>query len=153
MLQNIINLLLILILLVNVSSKAQDIDYRYKTPSSVRLRNIEKLETHAKFFLIESGVTAAIGAGCLTAGLVKANKPPDYSAHFTKEQRKEYAERWQTSSKVLIGLGAGFTATSALLAAMGIKCIHDIKTRKPTYKLKLEVGMAEPAEPSLRLTF
>lgn len=151
--KNTITLLLILLLLENVSLRAQEIEHRYKTPSAVRLRNIEKLETNARFFLIESGVAGVVGVSCLAAGLVKANSSPDYSAHFTKEQKQQYAERWQTSSKVLIGLGAGFTAASAVLAGLGIKCVLDIQNRKPKYKLKLDLGVGEQMGPSAKLKF
>lgn len=151
--KNVLILLLILLSLENVSLKAQEIEHRYKTPSAVRLRNIEKLETNAKFFLVESGVAGVVGVSCLAAGLVKANKTPDYSAHFTKEQKQEYAARWNTSSKVLIGLGAGFTAASAVLGALGVKCIYDIRARKPKHKLKFDLGVGEQMGPSAKLKF
>ncbi len=150
------NLIILLLILLNaeiVSLKAQEIESRYKTPTAVRLRNIERLETNAKFFLIESGVFGAIGVGCLSAGIVKANKAPDYSAHFTKEQKQQYAERWDKTGKALIGVGAGFTAASVVLGALGVKCIYDIKTRKPKYKLKLDLGVGEQPGPAAKLTF
>jgi len=69
--KSIISLLLILLNFEFVSLKAQEIESRYKTPTAVKLRNIEKLETNAKFFLIESGVFGAVGIGCLAGGIVK----------------------------------------------------------------------------------
>jgi hypothetical protein len=137
--KNIVALLLILLVAKNVSSQTQE-DSRYKTPSSVRLINYDKLQTHAKLYLIEGGVLGVVGGSCLAAGLVKANKAPDYSAHFNKEQRVQYAKRWDRNGKILIGVGAGSLAVSAILTTLGIKCIHDIKTRYPHYKLRLELG-------------
>lgn len=149
----ILSLLLILIGLENVSLKAQEIQSRYKTPTAVRLRNIEKLETNAKFFFAQSGIFGAVGIGCLSAGIVKANKAPDYSAHFNKEQKQQYAERWDKSGKILIGVGAGFSAASVVLGALGAKCVYDIKTRKPKYKLKLDLGIGENPGPAAKLQF
>jgi len=151
--KSIIYLLLILLNFEFVSLKAQEIESRYKTPTAVKLRNIEKLETNAKFFLIESGVFGAVGVGCLAGGIVKANKAPDYSAHFNKEQKQQYAERWDKTGKALIGIGAGFTAASVVLGALGIKCVYDIKTRKPKYKLKLDLGVGENPGPAAKLKF
>lgn len=149
----ILPLLLILLNAEIVSLQAQEIEGRYKTPNAVRLRNIQKLETNAKFFLIESGVFGAIGIGCLSAGIVKSQKAPDYSAHFSKEQKQQYAERWDKTGKALIGLGAGFTAASVVFGALGIKCVYDIKTRKPKYKLKLDLGVGENLGPSAKIKF
>jgi hypothetical protein len=146
-------LLLILLNAENVSLQAQENHSRYKTPSAVRLRNIERLETNAKFFLIESGVFGAIGIGCLSAGIVKSKQAPDYSAHFSKEQKQQYAERWDKTSKAIIGLGAGFTAASVVFGALGIKCVYEIKTRKPKYKLKLDLGVGENPGPAAKLKF
>ncbi|MCS6819310.1 MAG: hypothetical protein RMJ53_09885 [Chitinophagales bacterium] len=150
--KSIVILLLILFLGKNVSVVAQELYPRYKIPSVQQYRNIEKLETQARLFFIESAVVGAMGGGCLAAGLVKAHKEPDFSAHFTKEQRHNYAERWNTSSKVLIGVGAGLTAASAVFAGIGIKCVQEIKLRKPKYKLKFELGTGAQPGPVARIS-
>lgn len=145
--------LLILLTFKNVSLLGQENLFTYKKPSTEQLRQIEKLETNAKFFLIESGVAGVVGVSCLAAGIVKAKSTPDFSAHFNKEQKQQYAQKWNVSSKVLIGVGAGFTAASVVLAGLGIKYIHEIRTRKPQYKLKLDLGIGEQMGPAAKLEF